>query len=92
MDQNSTNTHSEVPDGQARSVRKLAAIMFTDIIGYTAIMSEDEQNALDILAKNRHIHLPLIEKYGGEKIKEIGDGTLVIFTTASDAVLRAARC
>ncbi len=89
MDKSSPNTHADESFGRTQSARKLAAIMFTDIIGYTAIMSDDEQNALDILDKNRDIHLPLIKKYGGEKIKEIGDGTLVIFNTASDAVMCA---
>ncbi len=69
--------------------RQLAAIMFTDIIGYTAIMSADEKNALEVLDKNRQIHLPLFEKYHGTKIKEMGDGTLAIFSTASDAVMCA---
>jgi class 3 adenylate cyclase len=36
--------------------RKLAAIMFTDIVGYSAIMSKDEKQALNILGKNREIH------------------------------------
>jgi len=35
--------------------RKLAAIMFTDIVGYTALMSKNEQNALRILQKSRYI-------------------------------------
>jgi class 3 adenylate cyclase len=33
--------------------RQLAAIMFTDIVGYTALMGEDEQKAFDLLMKNR---------------------------------------
>ena len=39
--------------------RQLAAIMFTDIVGYTALMDEDEQKAFELLKKNRQIHLPL---------------------------------
>jgi class 3 adenylate cyclase len=34
--------------------RQLAAIMFTDIVGYTALMDEDEQKAFELLKKNRH--------------------------------------
>jgi class 3 adenylate cyclase len=35
--------------------RQLAAIMFTDIVGYTALMDEDEQKAFEILKKNRQV-------------------------------------
>ena len=35
------------------SSRQLAAIMFTDIVGYTAIMGEDEEKAFELLEKNR---------------------------------------
>ena len=69
--------------------RQLAAIMFTDIVGYTALMGEDEQNAFDILNKNRDIQRPLIEKYGGKWIKELGDGVIATFPTVTDAVLSA---
>ncbi len=47
------------------SSRQLAAIMFTDIVGYTALMGEDEQKAFDTLRKNRQLQKPLIEQYGG---------------------------
>ncbi|MCK4678256.1 MAG: adenylate/guanylate cyclase domain-containing protein [Bacteroidales bacterium] len=66
--------------------RKLAAIMFTDIIGYSAMMSKDEKQALNILGKNREIHKSAIHEFNGELIKEIGDGTLSIFQTSSEAV------
>lgn len=66
--------------------RQLAAIMFTDIVGYTALMGEDEQKAFEILNKNRHLQRPVIEQYGGRCIKELGDGLLACFTTVSDAV------
>ncbi len=36
--------------------RQLAAIMFTDSVGFTTLMGNDEQKALRILRKNRHIH------------------------------------
>ena len=41
--------------------RQLAAIMFTDIVGYTALMGHDEQRALELLQRNREIQKPLIE-------------------------------
>lgn len=69
-----------------QSRRQLAAIMFTDIVGYTALMGQDEQKAFDFLQKNRELQKPLIEQYGGRWIKELGDGVMAIFNTVSDAV------
>ncbi len=66
--------------------RQLAAIMFSDIVGYTALMGEDEQKAFELLRRNRQLQKPLIERYGGQWIKEIGDGVLSSFPTITDAV------
>lgn len=63
--------------------------MFTDIVGYTALMGENEQHAFDILEKNRELQGPLIGQYNGELIKELGDGILASFPNATDAVLCA---
>src|SRR4026207_12844 len=68
------------------STRQLAAIMFTDIVGYTALMGKDERLAFELLRKNREIHKPLIKSYNGTWIKELGDGVLVSFHTVTDAV------
>ena len=66
--------------------RQLAAIMFTDIVGYTALMGNDEKKAFELLSKNRQIQKPIIEQYNGRWIKELGDGVMASFRTASDAV------
>ena len=66
--------------------RRLAAIMFTDIVGYTALMGKDEDLAFQMLRKNRNIHKPVIKKFYGEWLKEMGDGILASFESASDAV------
>jgi TolB-like protein len=60
--------------------------MFTDIVGYTALMGKDENRAFELLKKNRDIHKPLIKQYHGIWIKEIGDGVLASFHTVTDAV------
>jgi len=66
--------------------RKLAAIMFTDIVGYSALMSNNEKRAIEIIEQNRHIHKTAIKKFNGEFIKEIGDNTLASFHSALNAV------
>jgi len=68
--------------------RKLAAIMFTDIAGYTAQMSKSESKTLKLLEKKRSILKPLFKKYKGTFVKEIGDGTLSYF----DSAVNAATC
>ncbi len=69
--------------------RQLAVIMFTDIVGYTSLMGEDEQKAFDTILENRRLQQPLIEKFNGKWIKELGDGVLASFQTVTDAVLCA---
>jgi len=83
-----TSSIEKSPPSDSRQ-RKLAAIMFTDIVGYTALMGNDEQKALDILRQNRQIQKPLIEELNGIWLKELGDGVLAQFDSASGAVLCA---
>ncbi|MFN2457968.1 MAG: FlgO family outer membrane protein [Chitinophagaceae bacterium] len=71
------------------STHQLAAIMFTDIVGYTALIGEDEQNALEILYKNRQLQKALIKKNNGTFINESGDGILACFSTGTNAVFCA---
>ena len=69
--------------------RQLVAIMFTDIVGYTSLMGNDEEKAFNLLKANREIQKPLIEKYNGRWIKELGDGVLASFSTVTDSVVCA---
>jgi len=71
---------------KSSSSRKLAAIMFTDIVGYTRLMGQDEDKALKVLENNRAIHKDLLILYEGKLLKEIGDGMLCSFDSASKAV------
>ena len=66
--------------------RQLAAIMFTDIEGYTALMQNDEKNAVHIRFKHREIFNSITEKYNGEIIQYYGDGTLSIFSSSVEAI------
>ncbi len=66
--------------------RKLAAVMFTDLVGYTALMGRDSEKALSILRKSRNLQKTIVEKYHGKWLKEMGDGAMVLFETALEAV------
>ena len=66
--------------------RKLAAVMFTDIVGFTQHMSVDETKALNLLNEKISITKPLIEKHQGAYVKNIGDGTLSYFNSATEAI------
>ena len=72
-----------------RADRQLASILFTDIVGYTSLMGKDESKALQYLEDNRRIQKRLIRKHRGKWLKEMGDGSIAIFYTASEAVLCA---
>ncbi len=47
--------------------------MFSDIIGYTAMMVEDEQKAFELLKKNRNMQRSTVDKYYGKQLKELDD-------------------
>ena len=66
--------------------RKLAAIMFTDIAGYTALSAKDSTKASELLTTQRDTLKPIVEKYGGSWMKEMGDGLLLTFDSATSAV------
>jgi class 3 adenylate cyclase/tetratricopeptide (TPR) repeat protein len=66
--------------------RKLAAIMFTDIAGYTGLMGVDEQKALRVLAQSRALVQQLLPQFHGTLIEDLGDGALCSFQSALEAV------
>jgi class 3 adenylate cyclase/pimeloyl-ACP methyl ester carboxylesterase len=70
----------------AAATRELAAIMFSDIAGYTLVMGRDEDKALRALAEHREVLRGVLPKFNGRMIGEIGDGTLSSFHSALDAV------
>ena len=66
--------------------RKLSAIVFTDIVGFTELSAKNEPAALDLLNKQREILKPIVEKHEGAWLKEMGDGLLLTFNTSIEAV------
>jgi class 3 adenylate cyclase len=68
------------------STRRLAAIMFTDIAGYTAMMQTDEPRALAIRQRHREVFERQHAAYRGQIVQYYGDGTLSVFDSAVDAV------
>jgi adenylate cyclase len=66
--------------------RFLAAVMFTDIVGYTALMQENESRAKELRDKHRNVLFKYIDEYGGRIVQYYGDGTLSTFPSAVESV------
>ena len=67
--------------------RKLAAIVSADVVGYSRLMGEDEANTLAALRQWRaELFGPIVEDHRGKIVKSMGDGWLVEFESAVDAV------
>ena len=70
----------------AEPVRKLATIVFTDIVGFTKLSAENEPLAVQLLETQRTTLKPIVERHNGHWLKELGDGLLLTFDTTKDAV------
>ncbi|MGB8806004.1 MAG: adenylate/guanylate cyclase domain-containing protein [Chthoniobacterales bacterium] len=68
--------------------RKLAAIMFTDMVGYSALSQRDEKLAQELLEEHRRLLREIFLRFNGTEIKTIGDAFLIEFNSA----LEAAQC
>src|SRR5262245_63487388 len=78
----------EVP--VAREQRRLAAVVAADVVGYSRLMGRDETGTLARLREHRKKRLePALARYGGRLVKLTGDGALVEFASAVDALSAA---
>ena len=67
--------------------RRLAAIFAADVVGYSKLMGEDEARTLTALRQfRRDLFAPAVDTHDGNLVKSMGDGWLVEFSSAGDAV------
>src|SRR6185295_8387767 len=72
---------------EARTNRRLAAILAADVVGYSRMMASDEAGTLAALKRHREtVFDPSVAEHNGRVVKLIGDGTLVEFASVVDAV------
>ena len=70
-----------------RSDRKLAAILAADVVGYSRLVGDDEAGTIArVKALRKECIEPLVAEYHGRVVKLMGDGALVEFASAVDAV------
>src|SRR5215475_11827897 len=71
----------------AREQRRLAAIVSADVVGYSRLMGRDENGTVARLRKNRAERLtPVLARHGGRLVKLTGDGALIEFGSAVEAL------
>lgn len=66
--------------------RRLAAIMFTDLVGFTKLGQRDEDEALRLRKEHQSLVRPLLAPHGGREVKTLGDGFLIEFPSAVESV------
>ena len=69
-----------------KSTRKLAAIMFADIVGYSRMMGENETQTVNLIQEYEAIVTPIIVNFNGKILKKMGDGLFCEFSSALEAV------
>lgn len=68
-------------------MRKLTAIFFSDIVGFSKKMAANEADTLAILEANNTLHKEVIGQFGGVIVKAMGDGFMCTFASSLDAIV-----
>lgn len=68
------------------TTRKIVAILFSDIAGFTRAMGQDEELAIRAVSRSRTVQKELVRKFHGDWVQEVGDGALCTFASAVEAV------
>ena len=83
QDRQAAPEHNDAPSlGQ----RMLAAIMFTDVVGFSRLVGQDEERTLRFVRRDLAVVSSLCERFNGRVMKELGDGCLALFTSGVQAV------
>ena len=69
-------------------IRELTAIMFIDMVDFTAMKQKDERKTQDLVKRQRELIKLLVVKNSGEVLCYIGDRTLYTFRSTIEAVNR----
>ena len=78
---------AEDEEDDTSAKRQLAAIMFTDIAGYSRLANHDEKEALKLIRKQRRLLKPIVKKYEGEWLKDILVHPLVQYSRENENLL-----
>lgn len=77
---------TQPPDSGRKLPRRTLTVMFTDMAGYSTLMGQNEAAALEILKDHNAVVIPCISDYYGTLIKATGDGYMICFEAAVDAL------
>ncbi len=79
------DTLGDTQESGQQGERKLAAIMFTDMVGYSSLSQENEALALKLLDRHQQIVRSILSKYSGREIETAGDSFFIEFQSAVEA-------